>query len=242
MKIKVCGMRDGENIRHVTALGVEWIGMVFHEGSPRNVTMIPTHAGIIPDRAPATVQGDSQSVQGDLQSVQGDLQSPYPIKRVGVFTDEMAQNIITRVVNFRLDAVQLDGHEPATLVRNLRATLTDAPEGTRAIAPRLQVWKTIAIGSAADLALCKDYEDCCDLFVFSFNPPLSALRPLLDILQAYDGQRPFLLGGDIGPDDAKALRTFSHPQCMGVSLDTRFETAPAVKDVELLRTFIAQLS
>ena len=49
--IKVCGMRDGENIRQVAALGVDWIGMIFWPKSPRNVPMIPTHAGIIPDRA-----------------------------------------------------------------------------------------------------------------------------------------------------------------------------------------------
>ena len=50
MTVKVCGMRDGENIRQVAALGVDWIGMIFWAKSPRNVTMIPTHAGIIPDR------------------------------------------------------------------------------------------------------------------------------------------------------------------------------------------------
>ena len=48
--IKVCGLRDDENIRQVAALGVDWIGMIFWDHSPRNVTMIPTHAGIIPDR------------------------------------------------------------------------------------------------------------------------------------------------------------------------------------------------
>ena len=51
MKIKVCGMRDGKNIREVEALGVDYIGMIFWSGSPRNVTMVPTHAGIIPDRS-----------------------------------------------------------------------------------------------------------------------------------------------------------------------------------------------
>ena len=49
MKVKVCGMRDGENIRQVSKLGVDYIGMIFWEKSPRNVTMIPSHAGIIPD-------------------------------------------------------------------------------------------------------------------------------------------------------------------------------------------------
>ena len=140
-------MRDGENIQLVSALGADWIGMVFGEQSPRNVTMIPTHAGIIPDRGP---EGLTDKGPG----------------RVGVFADEMAQNIITRVVNFRLDAIQLNGQEPPTLIRNLRATLTTAPYGSGAIAPDLQIWKGIRIETAQDLKRCADYEDCVDMFVF----------------------------------------------------------------------------
>ena len=184
--------------------------------------MIPTHAGIIPDRAPET---------------SADASAPSFPKRVGVFTDEMAQNIITRVVNFQLDAVQLDGHEPATLIRNLRATLTTAANGSSTIAPELQIWKTITVESAGDLALCREYEECCDLFVFDMKEATD-----WNILQKYDGRLPFLLSGSIGPDDAEALRQFRHPQCVGINLNTCFETAPAVKDVEMLRSFIARLS
>ena len=103
MIVKVCGMRDGENIRQVAELGVDWIGMIFYPQSPRNVTMIPSHAGISRDRG---------SVVGDFKA-----------KRVGVFVDEMAQNVVTRVVNFKLDMVQFHGHETPTLIRNLRRTI-----------------------------------------------------------------------------------------------------------------------
>lgn len=33
----------------------------------------------------------------------------------------------------------------------------------------------------------------------------------------------------------------SHPQLLGIDLNSRFETAPGLKDVEALRRFIAQL-
>ena len=218
-------MRDGENIQLVSALGVDWIGMVFGEQSPRNVTMIPTHAGIIPDRGPE------------------DLTHQGP-RRVGVFTDEMAQNIITRVVNFRLDAVQLNGQETPTLIRNLRATLTTSPtdngqwsmvngQWSTAIAPNLQIWKGIRIETADDLKRCADYEDCVDMFVFYVND--------LESIGSYDGTLPFLLGGAIGPDDADTVRAFRHPRCIGIDLDEPFESAPAVKDVERLRSFMEQL-
>jgi phosphoribosylanthranilate isomerase len=61
------------------------------------------------------------------------------------------------------------------------------------------------------------------------------------VLEAYDGSKPFLLSGGIGPDDAERVRAFHHPQCIGIDLNSRFETAPVVKDVDLLRTFIQHI-
>ena len=79
MIVKVCGMRNGENIRQVAELGVNWIGMIFWDKSPRNVTMIPTYAGIIPDRGT------------DVGS--------FNAKRVGVFVEHLPRNLIFRWVD-----------------------------------------------------------------------------------------------------------------------------------------------
>lgn len=218
MKIKVCGMRDGENIRRVAALGVDWIGMIFWDKSPRYVTMIPTDAGIIPDRADTTPKTD--------------------IKRVGVFVDEMPQNIITRAVNFELDLIQLHGHETPTMIRNLRRTLD--PD----IRPGIQFIKAISVSCRDDIAAYKPYKDCVDYFLFDTKCPTvggSGAQFDWSVLEAYDGNKPFLLSGGIGPDDAERVRAFHHPQCIGIDLNSRFETAPGVKDVDLLRTFIQHI-
>lgn len=218
MKIKVCGMRDGENIRRVAALGVDWIGMIFWDKSPRYVTMIPTDAGIIPDRADTTPKTD--------------------IKRVGVFVDEMPQNIITRAVNFELDLIQLHGHETPTMIRNLRRTLD--PD----IRPGIQFIKAISVSCRDDIAAYKPYEDCVDYFLFDTKCPTvggSGAQFDWSVLEAYDGNKPFLLSGGIGPDDAERVKAFHHPQCIGIDLNSRFETAPGVKDVDLLRTFIQHI-
>lgn len=218
MKIKVCGMRDGENIRRVAALGVDWIGMIFWDKSPRYVTMIPTDAGIIPDRADTTPKTD--------------------IKRVGVFVDEMPQNIITRAVNFELDLIQLHGHETPTMIRNLHRTLD--PD----IRPGIQFIKAISVSCRDDIAAYKPYEDCVDYFLFDTKCPTvggSGSQFDWSVLEAYDGNKPFLLSGGIGPDDAERVKAFHHPQCIGIDLNSRFETAPGVKDVDLLRTFIQHI-
>ncbi|MDR1517779.1 MAG: phosphoribosylanthranilate isomerase [Dysgonamonadaceae bacterium] len=48
MIIKVCGMRDAENIRQVEKLGVDWIGFIFYPPSARFVGDAPAY---IPSRA-----------------------------------------------------------------------------------------------------------------------------------------------------------------------------------------------
>ncbi|MCQ2606937.1 MAG: phosphoribosylanthranilate isomerase [Bacteroidales bacterium] len=41
--IKVCGMRDAENIRAVEALGIDMMGFIFYEPSARNVLEVPAY-------------------------------------------------------------------------------------------------------------------------------------------------------------------------------------------------------
>jgi len=219
--VKVCGMCDGENIRQVAELGVDWIGMIFWPKSPRNVTMIPTNAGIIPDRA-------------NVPRSTFDFQC----KRVGVFVDEMPQNIITRVVNFQLDLVQLHGHETPTMIRNLRRTLD--PD----IRPGVKFIKAISVSGRDDIAAYKDYEGCVDYFLFDTKcKTVGGSGEQFDwsILEAYDGDVPFLLSGGIGPDDAERVRNFHHPKCIGIDLNSRFETEPGVKNISKLKQFLEQI-
>ena len=43
MIVKVCGMREADNIRAVEALGVDWMGFIFWEHSSRNVCQRPAY-------------------------------------------------------------------------------------------------------------------------------------------------------------------------------------------------------
>ena len=60
--IKVCGMRDAQNIREVAALGVNLIGLIFYPKSPRYVQSISSDAGIIPDYSSLTPKPLSNSL------------------------------------------------------------------------------------------------------------------------------------------------------------------------------------
>ena len=219
MVIKVCGMRDAQNIREVSQLGVDMIGMIFYPKSPRYVEMQSSHAGIIPDY-----------VKEDIN-----IKSAKSPARVGVFVDDMVQNIVTRVVNYHLDYVQLHGNEPREMCENLRLTLD--PD----IRPGIKIIKAISVSDASDIQKYKEYVGAVDFFLFDTKCKTvggSGRQFDWQVLEQYDGEVPFLLSGGIGPEDASRLHAFHHPKCIGIDLNSRFEIKPGVKDVEKLKGFL----
>lgn len=210
-------MRDADNIRDISALGVDMIGLIFYPPSPRYVQQFSSGAGIIPDYAP------------DMGKT--------PL-RVGVFVDDMPQNIVTRVYNYKLDYIQLHGNEPRETLENLRATID--PD----IKPKIKIIKAISVSSAEDIKKYKEYVGVADLFLFDTKcKTVGGSGELFDwqVLQAYDGDVPFLLSGGIGPDDAERIKNFHHPKCIGIDLNSKFEIEPALKDVEKLKQFLVKV-
>lgn len=210
-------MRDADNIRDISALGVDMIGLIFYPPSPRYVQQFSSVAGIIPDYAP------------DMGKT--------PL-RVGVFVDDMPQNIVTRVYNYKLDYIQLHGNEPRETLENLRATID--PD----IKPKVKIIKAISVSSAEDIKKYKEYVGAADLFLFDTKcKTVGGSGEQFDwqVLQAYDGDVPFLLSGGIGPDDAERIKNFHHPKCIGIDLNSKFEIEPALKDVEKLKQFLVKV-
>lgn len=210
-------MRDADNIRDISALGVDMIGLIFYPPSPRYVQQFSSGAGIIPDYAP------------DMGKT--------PL-RVGVFVDDMPQNIVTRVYNYKLDYIQLHGNEPRETLENLRATID--PD----INPNIKIIKAISVSSAEDIKKYKEYVGAADLFLFDTKcKTVGGSGEQFDwqVLQAYDGDVPFLLSGGIGSDDAERIKNFHHPKCIGIDLNSKFEIEPALKDVEKLKQFLVKV-
>lgn len=215
-------MREPENIRAIAELGIDLMGFIFWDKSPRNVEQLHVPAGIIPDRA-----GKQLS---ECQSVN--------CKFVGVFVDEMPQNIITRVYNYHLDYIQLHGQESPVYINNLRSSLV--PD----IVPDIKIIKAISIREADDVKRWREYKGHVDLLLFDTKcKSIGGSGEKFDwsVLDSYDGDIPFILSGGIGPDDVDRVRNFHHPQCIGIDLNSQFENAPAQKNVDKLRTFITQL-
>lgn len=199
MIIKVCGMREPENIRAVEALGIDLMGFIFWPPSSRYVGEKPSYL-------------------------------PRNCRRVGVFVDAALPDILAAVEDFRLDGVQLHGHETPEAIAALKAHI-----------PGVRIVKSLAVAGPEDLEQAEAYADVCDAFLFDTKGKLpggNGRQFDWSVLQRYQGRLPFLLSGGIGPDDAQRIRAFDVPGCLGIDLNSRFETEPGLKDVDALRTFI----
>lgn len=95
LKIKVCGMREPENIVEVGDLSPDLMGFIFYPGSPRYAgeTLKPHTLNDLPDT----------------------------IRKVGVFVNADYDNIQKTVTRYSLDFVQLHGDETAELCKRLKA-------------------------------------------------------------------------------------------------------------------------
>lgn len=208
MIIKVCGTHDANNSYALTELGVDWIGLDFRPDSPNFVRQISSCAGIIPD------YGSREAAMGKDTAQKDTTNGEQPL-RFGVFADDMPQNIVTRVVNFKLDMVQLEGEESRIMINNLRSTLD--PD----IRAGIKIMKTLRIQSAEDLTQTKEYEGTVDYFLFKPD----ATKVDLNIVENYTGNTPFMVGG-ISAEQLKDAKAIRHAMFIGVDLDD-CEDAPA---------------
>lgn len=94
MMIKICGMRDPENIAEVASLVPMLMGFIFHDGSPRNA------------------QGISPDIIKNL---------PEFIRPVAVTVDKDFDEIMDLCHTYGFKIVQLHGDESPELCRQLRA-------------------------------------------------------------------------------------------------------------------------
>jgi len=206
MLVKICGMRDPDNIRAVEALNPDWMGFILWPGSKRYVPQPPPYL-------------------------------PVHARRVGVFVDAGLDEIIRQVKIFGLDIIQLHGSESADLCLAVKE------------ATRKPVIKAFCLSTPLDLEGLTPYlptasRQPADYFLFDTRSPLpggSGHQFDWSILKSYHGPVPFLLSGGIGPDDLPRLLDFRHEYCIGYDLNSRFETAPALKSTSLLGPFLYAL-
>lgn len=98
MKIKVCGMKNPNNIEELSSLSINYMGFIFYPKSPRYI------AGLKPEIL--NILSDST-------------------KRVGVFVNEKVASLFKTIEKYGLDAVQLHGNETPQYCEDLIETFPE---------------------------------------------------------------------------------------------------------------------
>ena len=151
---------------------------------------------------------------------------PEHLKKVGVFVDSTLDDILQHISDYQLDIIQLHGQE--------------SPDFAKALKPHTII-KAFNIEKADDLLQTEKYKGIADYFLFDTKGKMvggNGQKFDWSVLTAYQGKTPFLLSGGIGPEDAESVRSFHHPRCIGIDLNSRFESEPGFKDINQLKTFI----
>ena len=204
MMIKVCGMRDADNIRNLLTLKPDYVGFIFHPASSRFVG--------------ADFSTENTALVKDA-------------KKVGVFVDYNFDDMRDIIHHHKLDAVQLHGSETpgeCWLHRSLG----------------LIVIKAFQVDESFDFASLKPYADAVDFYLFDTKSPThggSGKKFNWDILNKYDNHKPIFLSGGIDVDDVEAIKSLSHVNIHAVDINSRFEIAPALKDIEKVKSFVDQI-
>jgi phosphoribosylanthranilate isomerase len=135
------------------------------------------------------------------------------------------------VETLKPDLLQLHGKETVARVRDIKAKFA------------LPVMKVIAVETAADLAVLPGYAGVADRILFDARAPKGATRPgglgaVFDwnVLAKLKLDLPYLVSGGLTADNlAEAVRV---TRAGGVDVSSGVESAPGVKDPEMIRHFI----
>ncbi len=221
MKLKICGIR--EQIQQVADLQPDYMGFIFWAGSPRYFF------GDIPELNDA-------------------------IQKVGVFVNEDIEQVIHNTRQYKLQTIQLHGNESPAYCQKLRQKLnTHFNENTlNRIEPQerkfVKIIKAFSVQDDFDFSQLKSYEASCDYYLFDTKgeqPGGNGRVFNWQLLQAYPSQKSFFLSGGIGLEQLPQIHEFLlepvAQYCHAVDVNSRFEIAPGLKNLNQLQEFKRRL-
>lgn len=156
---------------------------------------------------------------------------PGDVEKTAVFVNEYYERMIEVVGKYGIGTVQLHGMESPDTCIALRSH-------------GLKVIKVIPGDQLQNIRLLKDYEEVADYFLF--DTPVrshggSGRKFDWTRLEKCRSHKRFFLSGGISVDDAEHLKSLDMKGLFAVDINSRFETAPGIKDPELVGNFIKRI-
>ncbi len=163
---------------------------------------------------------------------------PHSIKKVGVFVDASVEEIIEKIKTHQLLAVQLHGQETAAFCKQLIAS-SEKAGGRRPI-----IIKVFSIAADFNFDALSPYEDVSDFYLFDTKGKLPGGNGFAfdwKVLEKYPATKPYFLSGGIGLEEIQSIKEFlKRPEsryCHAIDVNSRFELAPGLKDIDRLEEF-----
>lgn len=184
----------------------DMLGYDFFAESDNYVPLITSRAGIIPDYSADFYK---QTVSGEEAVARQTRPAP-----VGIFENNMMQEVVTRIYNHHLQYVELQGAETADFIDNLRRTVV--PD----IQPTLKIIKKMPIPSVSG-ALQVAPEDAmpADVYIFQLDKTIGA-DAAKELIGSYKGRTPYLLNVHLDEAAASLLTAVADDErFLGFDLD-----------------------
>ena len=204
-KIKICGVTNVADANLVASLGADYLGLNFYKESPRKVSvkMAKDVAAMLP---------------------------PFTIP-VGVFVDEVIEELVKTVKKSGVKMVQLHGSE--------------SPEYCRLVKEKtaLPVIKAFRVVDESAIDNILSYSDSCDYYLFDayvegqpggtgevFNWDLVTTMKLKGLV------KPFFLAGGLTPENVEQAIEKVEP--FAVDVASGVERLPSRKDFDKMKVFV----
>jgi phosphoribosylanthranilate isomerase len=195
--VKICGVTRPEEAEHAAACGADAIGLIFAPRSPRRVRT---------------------EVAAEIGAAAGDH-----TVRVGVFQDQMEEEIRKTLAAVRLDYLQFHGGE--------------TPEFCRRFTTRF--YKAFRFGPELDAGSVAAFGETCFLVdgLYAAGSPATGCSPdQLDRIRLICGWGDAVLAGGLAPGNVAALVRAVRPY--GVDVSSGVESSPGRKDPDRVKRFL----
>ena len=154
---------------------------------------------------------------------------PSNAKKVGVFVNESVENVLDTARKAGLDMIQLHGEEDATYCATIQAAF-----------PVIKVFRV-----SRDLPNFAAFENVAAYYLFDTDSALyggTGQHFNWEIIKKTRFNKPFFLSGGIGMNDVQGVQVLkaatAGKDLVALDLNSKFETSPGIKNIELIKTFI----
>lgn len=161
---------------------------------------------------------------------------PTGVRKTGVFVNEELNRVAELAIMYGLNAVQLHGQEPVKYCIALKGLLADAG---------IILIKAFGVDEDFDFSSVNAYANVVDYFLFDTQTPDhggSGKTFNWSLLENYKLDKSYFLSGGIGPESVSELKQINDPRLYAIDVNSRFELAPGLKDIDKLKDFKYKLS